>query len=187
MPLNQAQGFTLPEVLLAMAIGSVVMLAAASGYPPIYLQGQRLGQRVWLEQALHQAANRLEKDLRRAGFCAGEQCGTQAILLGAAPGEAAGSCVQAAYDLNRNGRWERSGPEAEIFGYRLSAGALETRRGEGCHGAGWERLLDPAEVTVTQFQLARQGEFYRLTLAAQGARTPAVHRQIERLMQGRAR
>lgn len=194
MPLNRPgarqQGFTLPEILLAMGIGSVVMLAAAGSYPAIYQQGQRLRQLFWLDHALHQVADTLEKDLRRAGFCAGAACGRHAIRLSTAPGAGAGAggCIVLAYDLNRNGRWEPAGPEAETFGYRLVAGALETQRGVAhCGGTGWERLFDPAEVTVTGFTFtdAREtaGSVLQLTLSGQHRQGVTPH-QIVRLLTG---
>jgi prepilin peptidase dependent protein B len=192
MPLNASyarqRGFTLPEILLAMGIGSVVMLAAAGSYPAIYQQGQRLRQLFWLDHALHQAADTLGKDLRRAGFCAGEACGNRAVRLSVAGGEGAGGCVLLAYDLNRNGRWEPAGPEAETFGYRLVAGALETQRGvTHCGGTGWERLLDPAEVIITGFTLTdaheAAGTVLQLTLSGQ-SRQGRVRRQITRLLTG---
>ena len=189
MPVNSIagqRGFTLPEILLAMGIGSVVMLAAAGSYPALYQQGQRLRQLFWLDHALHQAADSVEKDLRRAGFCAGEACGRRAVQVSSAPGT--GGCLVLAYDLNRNGRWEPAGPEAETFGYRLVAGALETQRGvTHCNGTGWERLLDPAEVIITGFTLTdaheAAGTVLQLTLSGQ-SRQGAVRRQITRLLTG---
>jgi prepilin peptidase dependent protein B len=146
------QGFTLPEVLLAMTFGSLITLAAAKTLPVLRQQTADVGRLYRLEQVLRQLAFGIEKDLRRAGFCAG-QCQGQALVIGNADGEAPNSCVIVAYDLNHNGRWETT-TDAEYFGYRLRAGALEGQRGVmQCKGTGWERLNDPDEVRVTTFSV----------------------------------
>ncbi|WP_156293172.1 prepilin peptidase-dependent protein [Serratia oryzae] len=147
------QGFTLPEVMLAMTFGSLIALAAAKALPVLRLQTADAGRHYRLELVLRQLAFGIEKDLRRAGFCAG-QCQGQAFLIGNAEGEVPNSCVIVAYDLNQNGRWENSG-DAEYFAYRLRAGALEGQRGvTHCRGNGWERLHDPEEVRINTFSIS---------------------------------
>ncbi|HGM5493010.1 TPA: prepilin peptidase-dependent protein [Serratia fonticola] len=146
-------GFTLPEVLLAMTFGSLITLAAAKTLPILHQQTLDVGRHYRLEQVLRQLAFGIEKDLRRSGFCAG-QCQGRSLLIGHVSGEAPGSCVIVAYDLNRNGRWESSG-DAEYFGYRLRAGGLEGQSGvTQCQGSGWERLLDQEEVRIESFSVS---------------------------------
>lgn len=148
----QEQGFTLPEVLLAMTFGSLIALAAAKSMPILRQQTVDVGRHYRLEQVMRQLAFGIEKDLHRAGFCAG-QCQGKALLIASAAGEPPDSCVIVAYDLNLNGRWETTG-EAEYFGYRLRAGALEGQRGvTHCRGTGWERLLDQEEVRIESFSV----------------------------------
>jgi prepilin peptidase dependent protein B len=152
------RGFTLPEVMLAMTFGSLIALAAAKTYPLLRQQSVSVGQHYRLESVLRQLAFGIEKDLRRTGFCAG-QCQGRALFIDRAEGEATGSCVIIAYDLNRNGRWENSGADAEYFGYRLRQGALEGQRGVSqCRGNHWERLLDQEEVQIDTFSLSVQPE-----------------------------
>lgn len=152
--LVREDGFTLPEVLLAMAFGSLIAIAAAKTYPLLRLQTLALGQHYRLEVTLRQIAFGIEKDLRRAGFCAG-QCTGEPLLIGNAEGEAPGSCVIVVYDLNRNGRWEDTGSDAEQFGYRLRRGALETQRGvTHCRGNGWERVFDQDDIIIEAFTVA---------------------------------
>lgn len=163
------RGFTLPEVMLAMTFGSLIALAAAKTLPILRQQTVNAGRHYRLELVLRQLAFGIEKDLRRSGFCAG-QCQGQPLLIGNVVGEAAGSCVIVAYDLNRNGRWEKVG-DAEYFGYRLRAGALEGQRGvTQCNGLGWERLLDQEEVRIDSFTVSRiaDGEGGSLLLSLRG-------------------
>ncbi|WON76017.1 prepilin peptidase-dependent protein [Serratia sp. UGAL515B_01] len=149
------RGFTLPEVLLAMTFGSLIALAAAKFMPILRQQTVDMGRYYRLELVLRQLAFAIEKDLHRAGFCAG-QCQGTAMLIAGAVGESSDSCVIVAYDLNLNGRWEMAG-EAEYFGYRLRAGALEGQRGvTHCRGTGWERLLDQEEVRIESFSVSHQ-------------------------------
>lgn len=146
------QGFTLPEVMLAMTFGSLIALGAAKTLPVLRQQTTDVGRHYRLEQVLRQLAFGIEKDLRRAGFCAG-QCQGQALMIGNAEGEAPQSCVIVAYDLNHNGQWENTG-DAEFFGYRLRAGTLEGQRGvRQCRGSGWERLHDPEELRIDAFSI----------------------------------
>lgn len=184
-------GFTLPEALLAMLFGCAVVLAAARFYPALRGQSQNSVQYVRLEQLFHQAALSIEKDVRRAGFCAGS-CQGDALTIGRHAGEAEQSCINIAYDLNRNGRWDGGAEqEAESFGYRLRAGALEIQRGaHNCDGGRWEKLFDPLEVALTHFQITpwhAHGGFtlYELQIAGYWVKRPEIHRRIVRLMMGR--
>ncbi|WP_127957438.1 prepilin peptidase-dependent protein [Serratia microhaemolytica] len=146
------RGFTLPEMMLAITFGTVITLAAAKTLPILRQQALESSRHHRLVLALQQAAFAISKDLQRSGFCAGH-CQGRALLISQLAGEATNSCVIIAYDLNRNGQWEPSG-EADYFGYRLRAGALETQRGVShCQGSGWERLLDQEEVTLSTFTL----------------------------------
>ncbi|CAI0697089.1 prepilin peptidase-dependent protein [Serratia ficaria] len=178
-----ARGFTLPEVLLALSFGSLIALAAAKTYPLLRQQSVALGQHYRLELALRQLAFGIEKDLRRAGFCAG-RCPGRALLLDRAPGEAAGSCVIVAYDITRSGQWAGTGEDAGYFGYRLRLGAIEAQRGvSDCRGTGWERLLDQDEVRIESFSVAlTPGDggktLARLTLAGRSARDGGIRRSL---------
>ena len=149
------KGFTLPEAMLAMGIGSVLILGAMQFFPMLRQRTQQLSQHYQLDQLLRQTALTLQKDFRRAAFCAGK-CSGKAIVITQASGEAKNSCIIVAYDLNRNGRWEPAGHgESEYFGYRLRNRMLESQRGvTQCNGPGWERMLDPSEVEFSQFQLS---------------------------------
>ncbi|MBJ7221935.1 MULTISPECIES: prepilin peptidase-dependent protein [unclassified Brenneria] len=185
------QGFTLAEVLLALSLSSLIMLSAAQLYPILRAQSQNSAQHFRLEQLFSQVVSGIEKDLRRAGFCAGE-CRGRALSIGQYPGEAPQSCLNVSYDLNRNGVWDGGEQQdAESFGYRLRAGALEIQSGvHHCQGDRWEKLFDPREVALTQFRLQRLAErpgvvLYELQLAGYWTKRPVVRRKITRLIVGR--
>ena len=177
-------GFTLPEVMLALSIGSIIVLAASQVFPKLRHQITLLQQRYHLELVLSQAMAVLEKDLRRAGFCQGE-CQGNAITTHHYSGEMPDSCLILAYDLNRNGRWEgEKHTESEYFGYRLRNKGLEAQRGErNCAGSSWENLLDPKEVIITHFSVRKlpesaSSQMYIVQLAGQKTAHSAVRHQL---------
>ncbi|WP_409160666.1 prepilin peptidase-dependent protein [Pectobacterium sp. B2J-2] len=188
---NQQCGFTLPEILLALSLGSLIMLSAAQLYPLLHSQSQDSAQRFRLEQLFSQVAMGIEKDIRRAGFCAGT-CQGKAISIGNYPGEMENSCLNVSYDLNRNGIWDGGEQQdAESFGYRLRSRSLEIQSGaHNCQGDRWEKLFDPQEVVLTMFRLQRLAaqsdvSLYELQLAGYWAKRPAVKQHIARLILGR--
>ncbi|MEQ9772145.1 prepilin peptidase-dependent protein [Pectobacterium jejuense] len=184
-------GFTLPEILLALSLGSLIMLSAAQLYPLLRSQSQDSAQLFRLEQLFSQVAMGVEKDIRRAGFCAGT-CQGKAISIGKYPGEADNSCLNVSYDLNRNGVWDGGEQQdAESFGYRLRGRSLEIQSGaHNCQGDRWEKLFDPQEVVLTLFRLQRlsaqnDAALYELQLAGYWAKRPAVQQHTTRLILGR--
>ncbi|RYC48470.1 prepilin peptidase-dependent protein [Pectobacterium zantedeschiae] len=184
-------GFTLPEILLALSLGSLIMLSAAQLYPLLRSQSQDSAQLFRLEQLFSQVAMGIEKDIRRAGFCVGT-CQGKAISMGKYPGEAENSCLNVSYDLNRNGVWDGGEQQdAESFGYRLRARSLEIQSGaHSCQGDRWEKLFDPQEVVLTVFRLQRLSAqndvaLYKLQLAGYWAKRPAVRQHITRIILGR--
>lgn len=182
-------GFTLPEMMLALSVGSLIIMAATKTFPQLHKQVAILQQHYHLELALSQIMAALEKDLRRAGFCHGE-CQGKAITTHHYPTEAINSCLIVAYDLNRNGRWEgEKHQESEYFGYRLRKKALEGQRGKlNCLGSGWEKLFDPRYITITHFSINRlpqaSGQVYRVQLAGQKTDNPAIHHQLNYTIRG---
>lgn len=178
------KGFTLPEVMLAMGIGSILILGAMQFFPLLRQRTQQLSQHYQLDQLLRQTSRTLQKDFRRAGFCAGT-CAGKAYTIGQASGEAKDSCIIVAYDLNRNGRWEPPGHiDSEYFGYRLRDRMLESQRGvDQCNGSGWERMLDPAEVQISHFDVSAihagaNAALLELKLEANWKKSPAVKSRL---------
>lgn len=178
------KGFTLPEAMLAMGIGSMLIIGAMQFLPMLRQRTQQLSQHYQLDQLLRQTVRTLQKDIRRAGFCAGT-CNGKPLVISQASSEAKNSCIIIAYDLNRNGRWEPIGhTDSEYFGYRLRDGMLESQRGvASCDGSGWERMLDPTEVRLNQFELtlmraANGSALLSLAVTAQWKKRPNISSRL---------
>ena len=131
------RGFSLLEVLIAMAISSVLLLGA-SRFQPALQRGIFLQMRQQtLEDDLWQSVYTVAKHLQRAGYCGGDGCQGEALTIADE-----GQCIIARWDGNSNGIWETSPTEnADSIGFRLKSGVLETL---------------PATATVTAFRVSRQ-------------------------------
>lgn len=149
--LKNQRGFSLTEVLIAMAIGSILLLSTARFLPGLQRATLQQAQHQELEEEVWLRATAIGKQLQRAGYCAGV-CQGPALTIGRE-----GHCVIVQWDANSNGRWENSpSTEAEQTGFRLEAGALETQRGAtSCEGKGWEKLTEPERVSVTGFLVSK--------------------------------
>lgn len=147
------QGFSLLEVILAMALSSIMMVSITSLFPEFirqYLNSYRLYR---VEQAMSVALLSIEKDLRRSGFIK-EGKVSNAVTFSQLSGNI-GQCLIIRYDLNGNGKIEeQESNTSEIFGYRLHQGALEQHRGVShCSGNGWEKITDLNEVEITNLDV----------------------------------
>ncbi|MEN4696880.1 prepilin peptidase-dependent protein [Pantoea agglomerans] len=157
-------GFSLLEMLIALAISAVVMLSAGRFLPLLLAENAGVMQRAQLRQELQQMMATLEKAVRRAGYCHGE-CGSEALQIRE-------NCLLLRWDENSNGKWEGvSYAESDYYGYRLRQQQLEMQRGvDQCQSAGWERLSDPAVMTLEQFSVSQQGTQVRIVLQARAGR-----------------
>ena len=150
--LGRQRGFSLAEVLVALAIGSVLLLSTSRFLPALQAALLRQTQSLALEDELWLRALTVAKHLQRAGYCRGV-CSGQPLILGRE-----GSCLLAQWDANGNGRWDPASSSApEQFGFRLHDAALETLRGAtSCEGKSWERITEPAMLQVQAFLVERQ-------------------------------
>lgn len=154
-------GFTLLEMLIALAISGVLLIGATRFLPFIQLANLRTLMMSQLNEELRLMMVTLEKAVRRAGYCRGE-CLGQGVII-----EQNETCLLVRWDENSNGRWEGvESPNSDYYGYRLKEGNLEAQRGvANCGSGGWEKLNDPATVTITKFQVLRVGKQIRLSLS----------------------
>ncbi|MGE9551575.1 prepilin peptidase-dependent protein [Erwinia amylovora] len=160
MPMKQA-GFTLLEMLIALAVSGVLMVSTARFLPALQVANLRMLISLQLHEELRLMMGTLEKAVRRAGYCRG-QCPGVALTL-----NQQGNCLLLRWDGNSNGKWEGVENEnSDFYGFRLREGNLETQRGvERCDSGGWEKLNDPATVMITAFQAVRAGPQVRLRLS----------------------
>lgn len=163
----KAAGFSLIEILIAMALSGILMLGALRLLPHLQRQNLQLQSQVRLQEELQQLLSVLEKAIQRAGYCHGSCQGTSLVLQA--------DCLLVRWDENSNGRWE--GPEhqeSEWYGYRLRQQRLEMQRGvASCEGNGWESLSDPATHIVNQRVFTRSQQQVMLTLSGQSLSFPA--------------
>lgn len=147
------RGFSLLEVLIAMAISSVLLLGASRFLPALQRGVLAQTQQQTLEEELWQRLFTVAKHLQRAGYCGDDDCGGEALQIAQQ-----GQCVIAHWDGDSNGIWQTSpADEADSIGFRLQSGVLETLRGATtCEGKGWDKMTDPAALAVTHFQVVRR-------------------------------
>lgn len=150
MSVNE-RGFSLLEVLIAMAISSILLLSSARFLPALQREILRNTRQLALEDEIWQRVYTVAKHLQRAGYCRGNCVGEGLVI------SAKGDCVIARWDANSNGVWESSpAKEADTIGFRLQDKVLETLRGAtNCNGKGWEKMTDPATIQIEAFQVER--------------------------------
>ena len=170
------RGFTLAEMLVAMAIGSIILLGAVRLLPRLQQQTLRLQIQVQLFDELQQVMQTLEKFVRRAGYCHGQCTGNAIQIQGNNK-----SCLLLRWDENSNGKWEESSrEESEWYGFRLRGHNLEMQRGVArCDGIGWEKLNDPSMLTIEQFTVTQEQQRFRLLLSGKSKQWPEITRHIE--------
>lgn len=169
-------GFSLPEMLVAMAISSVLLLGAAKMLPRLQYNNLQTLMRFQLQEELQLIMVTLEKAVRRAGYCKGE-CAGKALSIGES-----GHCLLVRWDENSNGKWEDvESTESDLYGYRLREGSLEMQRGvDRCSGGGWEKVSDPATVTIEDFLVTKNEKQIRLAIAASSRAFPQQKVAVER-------
>ncbi|WP_018982997.1 hypothetical protein [Salinimonas chungwhensis] len=159
------RGYTLTGMLISLAIGMILLSAAASFVVKLTLHQLSAIQRLDLINQLSRLAFLVSTQVRRAGydakameyFLAGQPRSVSpffpAYSLSAHPDEPADSCILFHFDKNHNGIVDTH-PSSEHFGYRLKDGALESRvAGKQCHEPGWHDVSEPDYYKITVFRI----------------------------------
>jgi len=172
MPVAQ-RGFSLIETLIAMAIGSLLLLGASRFLPGLQRAVLQQSRQQALEDELWQRVYTVAKHLQRAGYCRGQCVGNPLII------ERSGACVLIKWDANSNGIWDvSSAATSDVIGFRLQNGALETLRGaSSCEDNHWDKMTDPQTLRVTRFEISRYSRAgfvpeLTITLAAESISRP---------------
>jgi prepilin peptidase dependent protein B len=132
------RGFTLPELLIAMALASLIGVGVARVLPGLYLATLNEVQRQWQQEDLWRLAFTLGKAIQRAGYCR-RQCSGPGLWLAEQ-----GRCLRV--------QWQGS----DVQGFRLRNDALETLSGAAdCAGSHWEKMTEPGRLKIVDFQVRR--------------------------------
>lgn len=159
------RGFSLLEMLLALVLTSIIVISAMSFYPKFQMSIMRIYQQNRLEETTHQAITGLIKDIKRAGFIAGNP---DNITQNAIEINPAKNCIILRYDAESTGKW-RYNPQdpktSDIFAYRYKNSNVEYQTGIiHCDGSGWEKLFDSAEVKITRLQFKQYNHYIAVEL-----------------------
>ena len=112
MPVKEL-GFSLLEVLIAMAISSVLLLGAARFLPALQRESLTSTRKLALEDEIWLRVFTVAKHLQRAGYCHGSCTGEGLEIVGQ------GDCVIVQWDANSNGIWDREPvKESDQIGFR---------------------------------------------------------------------
>ncbi|MGZ8259558.1 MAG: prepilin-type N-terminal cleavage/methylation domain-containing protein, partial [Caldimonas sp.] len=151
----RARGVSMVELLVASAIGLVVVAAAGSVVASHHTAARRLQTEVRLMQDLRATAELVARDLRRAGHWSGA---ASAVRLGDAPATAnphAAIAPASAASSSAALRFATGAGDAGVvadddrFGFRLRGGAIEMQLG----ARNWQALSDPTTLVVTTFSV----------------------------------
>ena len=178
------RGFSPAEALIAMAIGSLLLMGPAAFCLPcsvIFCAGANSwpGERAVAARA-----------------CRGKTSSARRVLPGIVRRSRAGAsrwrrvsdCALGCEQQREMGNLPAAA--AESTGFRLRDGALETLRGASdCRGGGWEKITNPAAIVVTRFSVQRQvtpgfAPELSVTLAARSAQQTGLTSEVEQRVTG---
>ncbi|WP_272676329.1 prepilin peptidase-dependent protein [Providencia huaxiensis] len=151
---KKQRGFTLIEMLMAMAISSIVCVSAMSVIPTLFKQTYRAYIQYQIDKDIRQTLINMEKDFRRIGYCGSLDCGKEPLKITSKfLSRGNNSCIIFAYDQDLSGKWEdikSKSIESDYFGYRLNNEKLESNRNvRDCDGTRWQSLFDEKLIKVT--------------------------------------
>lgn len=170
------RGSSLAEMLIALAISSVLLLSAARVLPLLQLNNLRTLMGFQLQEEVQLMMGSVEKAVLRAGYCNGK-CAGEALKI-----QSGGRCLLVRWDENSNGKWEGAeSADSDFYGYRWRDDSLETQRGvDSCEGGGWEHLNDPATAIVEDFRAERTASQVRLFITVSARAYPSLRLSLER-------
>lgn len=140
------QGFTLIEVLVALALSSLLLLGTLRFFPALQRNVLHEYHSASAHESVWQLAYRIGKHLQRAGYCR-STCMTPSLQI-----ESGGSQVMIQWQVPDPR--DITGGINERTGYRLHQGNLQILKGvKEFTGEQWEKISDPEHMTVTHFSV----------------------------------
>jgi type IV pilus assembly protein PilW len=149
-----ARGVSIVELLVATAIGLVIVAAAGAIVAAQHATSRRLQAEARLMQDLRAASELVARDLRRAGHWSAAAAsavrrGDESVALNPHAALAPASAAASAVALSFSTADDDGGAvdDRDRFGFRLRAGAIELQLGS----RNWQALTDPGTLVVTAF------------------------------------
>lgn len=155
---QRQQGVSLIELMVGLTVGLIIVMAAGAMYITNLLSARDTGASLRLNSEVRMAMDVMIDEIRRAGYSPGNTPATNPFMAAGTDlrVNAAGTCVEFAYDANGNGVVDDGSGAApsEYFGFRITSGILETRTGgdqalNDCDTGTWNQLTTPAFVTLS--------------------------------------
>ncbi len=159
---SKYHGFTLTELMVAVAINAVIFLALVTLFIMNLTRYTNAINTNRLNQQLEAAIQLMASDIRRAGYWSNakndiglDQNNNPFMASGVDVSVgASNSCILFAYDKSGSGTLPAisSSSDDERYGYRLTGGAIQTRpwgASFSCTSRDWENMTDPNIITIT--------------------------------------
>ena len=155
MACRRSRGISIVELLVASAIGLVVVAAAGSVVASHHVAARRLQTEARLMQDLRAATELVARDLRRAGHWSaaasavrrGDEPAIANPHAAIAPASAASSAATLSFSTTDGDA--AAVDDDDRFGFRLRGGAIEMQLG----ARNWQALSDPGTLVVTAFSV----------------------------------
>lgn len=162
--LSHERGLSLVELLIGLAVGSLIVAGALTVFAKISFSGLENVRMVRLNEQLRNTLDVMHREIQRAGYVDAWQPGDVVfsdldfvamgafgtITLGGACADSDGdgavecSCILYSYDEDQDGVFDAA---TEVFGFRFNGGAVERDTTAATCAAGTD--ITDGEVTIT--------------------------------------
>lgn len=179
----KVSGFSLLEMLMSIALSSVVIIGCTSFYAQLQTNIMQYYQRINLQKNVDSAMIGLTKDIKRAGFIANDP---SKIKMKALEINHQQNCIIIRYDSEIRHDWVYNPiykNNSDVFTYRYRKNNLEYKTGAvNCQGANWEKLFDPTEFKVTRFVIKQRTNSIEILLAAELLNNKKINYQVTKII-----
>lgn len=173
-PVMRTRGFTLVEAMVGLAVGLLVVAAAAALLATHLHENRSMLVDARLMQDLRSSMDIIVRDVRRSGYWgharfalrAGTAASNPYIAL--APANAASDAVS--FQISRDASENDIVDDNERFGFRLRRGVIEMLIGSG----SWQALTDAGTLEVLSFRVGAQSQVQSLRDACERPCDPAA-------------